>query len=282
MVGSDLLFISATLINNTRKENQFLFHYFGTGGIILFKQLFNKGMQKDMFISICDDNPLHLEHTLAQIKSLPVCKEATFQLFHDPTKLLESMKDGARTDILILDIEMPNMNGIELARQVNDISPVSQIVFLTGHVQYAQDVYSVEHVYMVLKNAKGPHLTKAMEKAIKQWERLTEHTMHVRAAGRTQIFLYHDVWYLERSGRRTSIHFKDRVIWTYQSPEELLIRAEQNTFFQCHKSYHVNIRAIMSWERICFNLRNQTSIPISRPYQQAAREWFFKGIQNRI
>lgn len=114
--------------------------------------------------------------------------------------------------------------------------------FLTAFLNYAPDVYKIEHVYFVLKQDMDRRLPDALDKALKKRIDLTISTPHFTIRQRhsvTQISIY-DVLFLERSGRKTRLSLKSEDIWTTQSPETLLEADQAKIFIRCHQSYWAN------------------------------------------
>lgn len=69
-----------------------------------------------------------------------------------PSFLLDDMREGALYDIFILDIEMSEMTGVELARKIQEIYGIAHIIFTTCHVRYAPQGYEVRAERFVLKD----------------------------------------------------------------------------------------------------------------------------------
>lgn len=63
-----------------------------------------------------------------------------------------------------MDIELPDMTGIEVAKEINHLVPYCYIVYITNHVDCFTDVYSTEHQYYVLKKELKEHLSQIKEK----------------------------------------------------------------------------------------------------------------------
>ena len=79
-------------------------------------------------------------------------------------------EDNYAVDIAVLDIQMESMDGIELAKRINEIAPECQVIFLSGHIEYASKVYDAEHVFFVLKSQSETYLKGALEKAMHRRE----------------------------------------------------------------------------------------------------------------
>lgn len=91
--------------------------------------------------TICvDDEPLAVEYTLRQCTRLPEIEEA--KGFTDSLLALDYLR-AHPVDLAILDINMPQIDGITLAARIKQISPQTAILFLTAYKEYAFDAYAV-------------------------------------------------------------------------------------------------------------------------------------------
>ena len=109
-------------------------------------------------IAICvDDERRIMEHTVRMCLNLPRITEAKgFTRSRDALEWLETHS----ADIALLDIEMPEMNGIELTARIKQLRPDIVVIFLTGYAQYALDAFSV--------HANGYLMKPVMEEKLSQ------------------------------------------------------------------------------------------------------------------
>ena len=98
---------------------------------------------------ICvDDEPLAVEYTLKQCGQLPEIDRT--EGFTDAESALTYLREHS-ADIALLDINMPDINGITLAAQIKQLHPQMAILFLTAYKQYAFDAYAVHPAGYLLK-----------------------------------------------------------------------------------------------------------------------------------
>lgn len=98
---------------------------------------------------ICiDDEPLAVEYTLGQCARLGGIDEA--RGFTDAQQALDSLRNHA-ADVVLLDINMPEIDGITLAARIKKMHPKTAILFLTAYREYAFDAYSVHPAGYLLK-----------------------------------------------------------------------------------------------------------------------------------
>lgn len=107
---------------------------------------------------ICvDDERILMEDTVAMCRELPGVSEV--KGFTKPAEALERLKSNG-ADLALLDIDMPDMNGIELALKFKDISPDTAVIFLTGYANYAVDAFAVRASGYLLKPVSKEALMK--------------------------------------------------------------------------------------------------------------------------
>ena len=98
---------------------------------------------------ICvDDEPLAVEYTVGQCAQLPEIDEA--KGFTEAQSALDWLRDHP-ADLAILDINMPEINGITLAARIKEARPETAILFLTAYKEYAFDAYTVRPTGYLLK-----------------------------------------------------------------------------------------------------------------------------------
>ncbi len=224
---------------------------------------------------LCDDNRLHLEHTAKYISSLPISSSLEMQTFSAPQELLARIRAGDVPDVAILDIEMPKIEGIPLAEQINQSCPQCKIIFLTGFTQYAYDAYYAEHIWYILKTDMEKYLPAALEKAVSSLELSRPEPFIVIQQQRTLRRLpLKEILYLERVTYRTRIKTVDSELFVRAAPGELLGELPHDSFIRSHQSFWVNSAKINSLIGKNFLLVDGSTVPISRTYRSSAAREF--------
>ena len=92
---------------------------------------------------------------------------AQLQLFDSPAALCRRcICIGYAPDIAVLDIQMDEMTGIELAKQLNAALPQCAIIFVSSFLGFATDVYEAEHTYFILKASLSSASETALQRAL--------------------------------------------------------------------------------------------------------------------
>lgn len=137
--------------------------------------------------AICvDDEPLAVEYTLNQCALLPEIDE--IKGFSDARSALDWLR-AHPVDVALLDINMPEIDGITLAAQIKEIAPKTAILFLTAYKKYAFDAYSVHPSGYLLKPAPLEKLS-AEVRHVRESRRAAAHThIRVKTFGNFDVFV---------------------------------------------------------------------------------------------
>ena len=127
------------------------------------------------FLAVDDEN-IQLLKLVDCIKEVAPNNEVV--TFHNPLQVLDYVKENP-AEVAFLDIEMPGMNGVELAKKLKEINPSINIIFVTGYSEYALEAYSLhasgyltkpvtaERIKLELEDLRFPMPRKKESKKIK-------------------------------------------------------------------------------------------------------------------
>lgn len=166
--------------------------------------------------------------------------------------------ENACPDVCILDVEMPGLSGIECARQIQDISPMTILIFATAHEQYMGDAFSLYAYDYLLKPFKVERVEKTLTRvreSLNASHRVSDTPLIPDAPRSGRIMLKHregvsiisadDILLIRREQRATVIIARGGARYvTGDTLSELESRLNPDTFFRCHKSYIVNLNHI--------------------------------------
>jgi len=103
-----------------------------------------------MRIAVCDDETAWIEQTKRRLEQVYVSLDLLVETFSNGKMLLDRIK-SVSFDLVILDIEMPQMDGLQVARSLRSMGLETEIVFLTSHVEYALKGYEVQALRYLTK-----------------------------------------------------------------------------------------------------------------------------------
>ena len=222
-----------------------------------------------MRIILCDDNLEELnqleEMTRACIEKVLSPEEYTVQSYSNAKKLSFDLEDKARADLYILDIDMPEISGIALAKQIQNIQPQAFVYFYTSHSEFATEGYRVEARRYLLKGGNPAFFTEAIEFACDQVAK--------RRQSQTSLPFYHetinvpisDIMYVERTHRQVFVHTHENgTIQTSLPLHALFLQISQPQFVYIDRGTFINVEFVCRTEKDSVVLFNKTKLYISQ------------------
>ena len=215
-------------------------------------------------IAICDDEPLHIE----KIRSILPDEET--DTYTSPAILLDTITSGKRYDVLFLDIMMPEMDGISLARELRELDEGMLIVFITSKIEFMQTGYEVKAFRYLLKDQIDTGLPKIWQDIQKELLDRADTYFTYEFERRTYRYPCRDILYLESNLRRVVLHTVRETASLYSKLDDLAVKYPM--FVRIHKSYLVNRRHIRSISAGVVVLSNGDVLPVSRKYADSLEE----------
>lgn len=232
-------------------------------------------------VVICDDDALQSKYIARIVNRALGDMPHDTEIFSSPQKLLEKIKAGNYApDIAVLYIAMEELDGINLAARLNELVPRCRIIFLTGYLGYATDVYSAEHSYFILKNELETRIETALKKTLVSLNIAESNvpSLIIKSRGATTPVSIGTVEYIERIGRRTKVKTAQGEIMTSQAVSELISDETEKHFIHCHQSFWVRAQAVQSMEAGEFIMKSGERVPISRSQKTRVKELFFASL----
>lgn len=226
-------------------------------------------------IAICDDekrlaeeNKSVLEKALAEL-----CVSAEIAVYIDSRNLLYDItEDGFHYDLLLSDIEMPEISGMELAERIKPFLPDIRIIFITSHIEYAIDAFELSIFRYVPKSDIAKRLPAAIKDAVSLINLEADKSYTIQAKGRFEKIPFRDILYIGRDGKNAAISTADGVSKVRKSLQAVFDELDSEEFIFIDRGYIVNLIHIMQIKNSTAVLKNGTVLPISRSHLQTVKE----------
>lgn len=152
-------------------------------------------------------------------------------------------------DIVLMDIDMPGMNGIETAKRLRAVNKSAVLVFVTNMVQFAIAGYEVEALDFIVKPINPYSFALKIKRAICRTAKRSEDELTVRMDNVLHRVPILSIRYVEVSGHYITYHTSSGVYQEYATMKDVKERLSQHPFAQCSQSYLVNMKYITSVSR---------------------------------
>lgn len=159
-------------------------------------------------IAICDDDAWMVSKVeeLAKIFFRTHCVDIKVQSYQSSENLMCDLQDGFYYDLLLLDIEMPGIDGMGLAKGIHDNMPAARIIFITSHLEYAITAYEFSVFRYIPKDALDDKLPSALEDFYKLYRLERNEFYTVQVKSHIEQISYRDILYILKDGKYAIFH----------------------------------------------------------------------------
>lgn len=226
-------------------------------------------------IAVCDDETAMVQGNTAMLEAvlreLGLTGEIT--TYTDSRNLLcDITEDNFHFDLLLSDIEMPEISGMELAERIKPFLPDIRIIFITSHIEYAIDAFELSIFRYVPKSDIAKRLPSAIRDAVSLINLEADKSYTIQAKGRYEKIPLREILYIERDGKNAVINTADGVSKVRKSLQAVFDEIDSEEFIFIDRGYIVNLIHIMQVKNSTAVLKNGTVLPISRSHLQAVKE----------
>ncbi len=186
--------------------------------------------------------------------------------------LLADIQEGEYFDLILLDIEMPHKDGMEIAPQIKKYLPHALIVFVTSHLKYAVDSFALAIFRYVPKQEIQPRLEQALNDAFKYIKLQQNDIYTIRTQNRFEKIFLKDVLYIQKSGKNTVLVTFNTQTKVRKSLSQVYEEINKKEFIYIDRGCIVNIIHIMQVKNGEVVLKNKETLPISRSHIQSTKE----------
>ena len=161
-------------------------------------------------IAVCDDEPCftqQISHVIAN-HARDISPSPETVLYTSSGQLLYDVEEGAHFDLLLLDIEMPEKDGMSLAASLRRHLPLSLIIFITSHTQYAVKAYELSVFRYIPKSEMETCLPLALKDASRILKQSSSDTYIIESARRIQKLSAEDIIYVYKQQKYSVIAAK--------------------------------------------------------------------------
>lgn len=232
-----------------------------------------------MKIVVCDDNLNIISEIKEMLNEYSAIKNVTLEIsaFDNGKAVLDS---NDNYNIAILDVEMPDMNGIALGEELRKRNKQIVLIYLTAHSQYLDSALNLNAARFFEKPIDKDRFFSGIDNAL---ERIDNTTINFFIRDdKTQVRVTAEsIIYIEISHRKTKVVTEDKTYFTTHTLDYFKDKLVSSIFAQPHKSYIINFNFITAYERGEIVLDSRYKIPISRSKQTEFHKSFVRFMEGK-
>lgn len=214
-------------------------------------------------IAIVEDNRNFAEEVKKEINASEWEHSVEIDIYENPINFLDNMKNGRRYDLCLSDIEMPEMNGIELAREIRRSDPYMLLIFLTAYPKYAILGYKVEAYDYILKTHFKAEWSRVLTKIQREFKKEDNEFYFVETPNIYEKIPLSHILYIYKEKKYTVFVQADRTTSVRKTLKQVRQELEsKDQFILVERGYIANIEKIKRFEARELEMENGKIIPI--------------------
>jgi DNA-binding LytR/AlgR family response regulator len=226
-------------------------------------------------IAICDDEEIicrQLEDMLFEIGNR-INQEIETEIFYSGEELYRFLFRGSRYDIIFLDIELNQINGVEVGRRIRDElkDELTQIVYISCNEGYAMELFDVRPLNFIIKPLNKEKMQSVLTKAVKLLDR-ENNFFEYKNGNVTFNIPLREILYFESCGRKVNMVLENEIKTFYGKLSFVEEKINSCDFIMIHKSYLINFNYCIEYNYEYVKMSNQEVLAISQNNRKAVRE----------
>lgn len=234
----------------------------------------------DIKVAVCDDEETELQYLASLVRRWAEREKHLVEIsvFPSAEAFLFQYEGQKDYDILLLDIEMGAINGVELAKRIRKDNDTVQILFITGYADFISEGYEVSALHYLLKPVEEKKVCSVLDRAAGNLKK-TQRCGIFQVDGETVRIPFGEIVCVEAFAHTVELRTFSgnyRLGESISELEELL----GDGFVRCHRSYLVSIKYIKKISKTEILLDTDEAIPLSRRRYDMVNQAFiryFKG-----
>lgn len=195
----------------------------------------------------------------------------------DPTDILNG--DDV-FDLAFLDVQMPRIDGITMARMLRRRNSKLALFFITNYEEYQDDAMDLQAFRFLEKPFHAPRLYAGLDKTMEYIDGAYV-DLYLADNGDQQRIIADDILYVTRNGRRATVVTDEKAYPVEEKYDDLCARLPQLFFYPVHKSFLVNLHSVERYTYHELVLTDGTHVPIAPRKQASFHQFWFDYLRRR-
>ena len=214
-----------------------------------------------MRIAVCDDEELFRIEFKSVLDKVLINAEYDIDTFSGGSSLYEAFLKNP-FDLVFLDIEMPGIDGITLAKRLRAVSENVQIVFLTSHIEYALEGYEVNALRYLVKPVDMNKLSEVLKYI--QDKKNNSRQIMIKQEGEEIVIDLSDIIYMESMDKNVRIVTSKSEYITRYNISDYEEELKNSGFLRIHRGYLISLSKVKKIVKNDVVMDGDISLPVSR------------------
>jgi len=228
-------------------------------------------------LCILDDEPVQTTILNKMLSDYFTEQKMTFEveIYHSSSDFLDTWNGSAnKYHIYFLDVLMPDINGIQVAKEIRKQDKTAHIIFLTSSPEYALESYEVKAHNYLLKPLQKEKLCSTLSELLGTGQLPLAKQLQITSSGVIRNIPYRNIVYVEvRRNKLLLMLNTGEKVETYSTITEMeSLLQEEEIFTRTHRSFIINMQYIKEFSMTAIRLRPDYDIPVSRTYAASVKQ----------
>lgn len=204
-------------------------------------------------------------------------KKIRIDVFESGDRFLETF--GPEYDVIIFDVDMRGMNGLDCARKIREMDENVIILFVTNMAKYAVNGYEVDAIDYIIKPVGYYDFSLKFQKAVRRLSRKTEKSIMLEIGAKIHRVKVSDITYVEVLAHYVIYHLKNETFKLRGSMKEQELKLSAYNFSRIHKSYLVNLAYVENIQGNVIVVAGE-QLPVGLAYKDVFMQDFLRFIRS--
>lgn len=231
-----------------------------------------------MRVALCDDSNIFRNDVKNKVEAYFNSLDLMIYEYESGESLLKALQILS-FDLLILDIEMGGIDGLETAKRIRESGSDMPIILLTSHTEFAMDGYELGVYRFLSKPVQEGKLYDALDSIIQKLG--DEKKVMLRVDGEDILVKVNDIMYISASNVYLDVVTKDRIFLIRKKLKDMLSELPGDIFLQVHRSNIVNVNHVKSITNAEVVMQNGKKISATKQKAADLKMLLMKGMRGR-
>lgn len=215
-----------------------------------------------MKVAICDDSLEDAKALESIVRQFDLADNWDITSYASSTDFLGHIRKRMPFDLVLLDIDMPNIDGIELGKTIKKFLPNAMIIFATSHPQYMLDAFDLEAFHYILKPFDVSKILPILRRAYDKYTSANQYHC-IKIKKQVIRIKISEIYFIEYCQKHVIYHTRKKDYEVIETLGSVYAALKEFGFYQIHQGYIVNLEKVDHFDGYSVILTDGRSVAVS-------------------